>query len=106
MSKSRQELLAIVKAEYNIQKFVVATFFWRRLEGAANSYEVMSSQNFAKAARKSTYNVINENTPCIANATYQTLLFADGNKVMKWNYLQDWFQVITLSPILQNFIIL
>ena len=90
LNKSRQELLAIVKAGLSVQKLVVATFFWKRLEGGANSYEVMTKgKAFAKAARKSTYSIINENTPCIANATYQTLLFADGNKVMKWNYLQD-----------------
>ena len=44
---------------------------------------------FTKAARKSTYSVINESTPCIANATYETMLFADGNKVMKWYYFKD-----------------
>ena len=87
---SRQELLAIVKAKTSIQKVVVATFFWKHLDGGANSYEVMTNgKAFAKAARRSTYSIINENTPCIANATYGTLLFADGNKVMKWNYLQD-----------------
>ena len=90
LSKSRQELLAIVKAEKSIQKLVVATFFWKHIDGTASDYEVMTSgKAFSKAARRSTYDVINENTPCIANATFQTLLFADGNKVMKWYYLED-----------------
>ena len=29
---------------------------------------------------------INDNTPCIASKTYQTMFFAEGNKVRKWNY--------------------
>lgn len=29
---------------------------------------------------------INKNTPCIANDTYDTLLFANGNKVRRWKY--------------------
>lgn len=29
---------------------------------------------------------ITENTPCIANKTYYSMLFGNGNKVMRWNY--------------------
>lgn len=29
---------------------------------------------------------INKNTPCIANKTFYTLLFANGNKVRRWKY--------------------
>ena len=32
---------------------------------------------------------LSENTPCVANKTYSSMLFADGNKVMKWYYLND-----------------
>ena len=86
----RSELLAIVKAPYSLQKVVISTFFWRTVEGKVGAYDVMTNgKAFAKAARKSSYSVINESTPCIANATYETLLFADGNKVMKWFYFKD-----------------
>ena len=34
-------------------------------------------------------NPIKISTPCIANKTYYTLLFADGNKVRRWNYTMD-----------------
>ena len=86
----RSELLAIVKAPFSIQKVVIATFFWKAIEGKVGVYDVMTNgKAFTKAARKSTYGVINESTPCIANATYETMLFADGNKVMKWYYFKD-----------------
>lgn len=86
----RSELLAIVKAPFSIQKVVIATFFWKAIEGKVGVYDVMTNgKAFTKAARKSTYSVINESTPCIANATYETMLFADGNKVMKWYYFKD-----------------
>jgi hypothetical protein len=86
----RSELLAIVKAPYSVQKVVISTFFWRAIEGKVGAYDVMTNgKAFTKAARKSSYSIINESTPCIANATYETLLFADGNKVMKWFYFKD-----------------
>ena len=34
-------------------------------------------------------NPIKISTPCIANKTYYTLLFADGNKVRRWNYTSN-----------------
>ena len=42
-------------------------------------------------------------TPCIANRTYTTLLFADGNKVRSWNYTSlptDDFSKLTNADIL------
>lgn len=85
---TRKQLLAIVKAPLYTQKVVIATFFWQAVTGSYGQYEVLDNKGFTKAA-KSSYNVINENTPCIANATYETMMFADGNKVMKWYYLKD-----------------
>ena len=32
---------------------------------------------------------MDENTPCVANRTYQSLLFADGNKVRRWYYTSN-----------------
>ena len=85
---SRKELIAIVKAPLYTQKVIVATFFWQAITGSYGQYEVLDNKGFTKAA-KASYNVINENTPCIANATYETMLFANGNKVMKWYYHKD-----------------
>ena len=43
----------------------------------------MDNGGFKLAGTKSP---IDENTPCIANKTYLSLLFADGNKVRRWYY--------------------
>ena len=89
LSKSRQELLAIVDGANMKQKVVLSTFFWRQVEGKIGEYEVLDhGKGFQKAASKS-YSKINDKTPCIANATYETMLFAVGNKVMKWYYFKD-----------------
>ena len=89
LSKSRQELLAIVDGANMKQKVVLSTFFWRQVEGKIGEYEVLDhGKGFQKAASKS-YSKINDKTPCIANATYETMLFAIGNKVMKWYYFKD-----------------
>ena len=86
--KSRKELLAIVKAPLNIQKVVIATFFWEAVTGSYGKYNILDNKGFTKAA-SSSYKLINENTPCIANATFETFLFANGNKVMKWFYNKE-----------------
>lgn len=91
-NQSRRELIVLAQAEDgSIQRLVIATFFWRKLEGTVSDYEILTNGgNFAKASSTS-YSVINENTPFIANDTYKTMLFANGNKVMKWKYLgDDW----------------
>ena len=66
----------------------MGSFFWESVTGSYGKYNVLDNGGFTKAASKN-YSVINENTPCISNATYETMLFADGNKVMKWYYLNN-----------------
>jgi hypothetical protein len=43
---------------------------------------------------------LTETTPCIANLTYYSMLFADGNKVRRWNYTSN--QQITAADVLQT----
>ena len=85
---SRLQFVAIVKGALATQKVIMGSFFWEAVTGSYGKYNVYDNGGFTKAAAKN-YSVINENTPCIANATYETMLFADGNKVMKWYYLND-----------------
>ena len=86
LSGSYSELIAIVQAPLQLQKAVIGTFFWRHLDGTVAGYEVLDKgKGFQKAASRN-YSLIDENTPCVANATYETLLFANGNKVMRWYY--------------------
>ena len=88
METSRRELIAIVEAPLMLQKVVVATFFWEPVAGKNNEYNVVDNNGFKKAASRN-YALINEHTPCIANATYKTMLFADGNKVLRWYYTKE-----------------
>ena len=85
---SRLQLIAIVKGALATQRVVMASFFWEAVTGSYKEYNVLDNGGFTKAA-KSSYKLITENTPCIANATYETMLFANGNKVMKWYYLNN-----------------
>lgn len=90
-SESYSEMVAIAQAPLQLQKSIIGTFFWRPIEGTIGGYEVLDrGKGFsdAKAASRS-YSLINENTPCIANATYETMLFAHGNKVLRWYYSKD-----------------
>ena len=83
----RRELIAIVQAPLMLQKVIVSTFFWEPVEGKPGEYNVLDNSGFVKAAKKN-YSHITEQTPCIANATYKTMLFPIGNKIMKWYYSQ------------------
>ena len=88
MQTARRELIAIVEAPLMLQKVVLATFFWEPVAGKTGEYTVLDNNGFKKAASR-TYSLINENTPCIANATFKTMLFGNGNKVMKWFYTKE-----------------
>ena len=43
---------------------------------------------------------LTETTPSVANHTYHSMLFADGNKVRRWNYTSS--QLITQADVLQT----
>lgn len=84
-----QELIAIVEAVDKegygmLQKLRIATFFWEGIEGSHDKYKILDNGGIKMASYDSS--IIEESTPCIANATYRTMLFANGNKVMRWYY--------------------
>lgn len=86
---SRRELIAIVEAPLALQKVIVSSFFWQAVEGKTGEYNVLDNKGFTKTASKKSYSHINEQTPCVANATYKTMLFPIGNKVMRWYYNRE-----------------
>ena len=89
LDQSRRELIVLARAERAVQKMIIATFFWQHIDGTVADYKILTDGgDFSKVAGKN-YSVIDENTPCIANDTYKTMLFPDGNKVMKWKYTSD-----------------
>ena len=61
---------------------VLYTDFWGFDYVNQASLFYVANQQFATIKN----NPITISTPCIANKTYYTLLFADGNKVRRWNY--------------------
>ena len=86
---SHRELIAIVEAPLALQKVILTTFFWEPVAGKVGEYIVRDNNGFTKTAKSKSYSLINENTPCIANATYKTMFFPDGNKVMRWYYTKE-----------------
>ena len=69
-----------------MNKAVLANFFWKDTDGTGRTYEIMDNGGFSGITDKPGYTGISVETPCIANSTYQTMLFANGNVVKKWNY--------------------
>ncbi len=79
----RPEALIITKNSMLLNKVVMGTaFFVYNYDEAKNVLDSnggMSNCGIGAAP-------IDVTTPCIANKTFQSLLFAKGNKVMRWNY--------------------
>ena len=83
INKSEREMLVLAVSDDILQKLVIATFPWESVENKPGEYVIMDNGGFKLAGTKAP---LNENTPCIANKTYTSLLFADGNKVRRWYY--------------------
>lgn len=88
VSKSEREMLVLVKSKYDVQKLVISTFPWRGIDGKPGKYTIEDNGGFKLAGTKSP---LNENTPCIANKTFLSLLFADGNNVRRWYYTSSTY---------------
>lgn len=79
------ELLIVTKNEEMYYKSVIGTVLWEYNWDTEENY--LATSGFTMAGPSSMIPVaLNEKTPCIANETYKSLLFADGNKVRRWNY--------------------
>ncbi len=84
-----QEFLAMSKLAgtpgVSTRSEVLYTDFWRY--DYVNQETVFFTSNTQLTTLMN--NPIKSSTPCIANKTYYTLLFADGNKVRRWNYTSN-----------------
>lgn len=78
------EFLSITKNASAYYKSVIGTIIWEHNYDIGENY--LASNGFNMAGFSSFPIPLNEKTPCIANATYMSLLFTDGNKVRRWNY--------------------
>lgn len=84
----RNEFLIITSVSIIARSEVLYTDFWGYDQTYADDvdekkYPMMVADTHSGAMATSPIGV---ETPCIANKTYTTLLFADGNKVRVWNY--------------------
>ncbi len=76
------ELLIITNYSIVARSEVLYTGFWGYdFVNNVQTFPVASTQQGALINSP-----INKDTPCIANKTYYTLLFANGNKVRRWKY--------------------
>ena len=76
---------------------VLYTDFWGYDYVNQASLFYVANQQFATIKN----NPITISTPCIANKTYYTLLFADGNKVRCWNYTTGLNNLPDAPPLLE-----
>lgn len=91
------QVLVVVKNGMLVQKVVLATSFWKY--NYDTSETVLSDNGGTKIAMVGEC-PLKPRTPAIANMTYYSLLFADGNKVRRWNYTTS--QLLSDAGILQT----
>lgn len=86
LKKDGRQFIALVKGKTAQQKAIMSTFFWRDVDGTGRNYEILDGGGLAKTTSSPTYSGVTPTIPCIANATYETMLFAKGNTVKRWYY--------------------
>ena len=88
--------LVITKNQANMfQKTLISVDFWEIVDGEnqlvdGGGYKVCGFGQLS----------LTENTPCVAIHSSNTMLFADGNKIRRWNYSSN--DQITAAKILQT----
>lgn len=80
-----REMLVLVNGKNFVQKVIFPTFPWNDVEGKPGVHTFMDNGGLKIASAKGKA-MIDENTPCIANKTYNSLLFPVGNTVKRWYY--------------------
>lgn len=92
------EMLVITSASENmVHSEVLYTDFW------GYDYTIMTQTFPIVHATQETITDIplNERTPCIANRTFYSLLFAKGNTVFRWNYNSYLSRLANAQPLLE-----
>lgn len=89
------QALIVVTVGQLIQKVTLSTSFWGYNYDTSESY--LSDNGGVKIAGVGACPV-SHTTPTIANMTYYSMFFANGNKVMRWNFTTS--QLITNSDVL------
>jgi len=78
------ETIVLTKSGNMSHRVVVGTSFW----GANNdgSYKLYDNEGLVPICFNNKNLTINEKTPAIASKRFQLMLFAEGNKLKRWNY--------------------
>lgn len=95
---SQPEAIVIAKAGAFLQKVVLCTSFF--VYDAESAETVLFDNGGFKTCGRlgAMASPVTENTPCIANKTYMSMLYGNGNKVMRWNYTSA--QYVTNADVL------
>lgn len=91
------QLLVLVNNGMLVQKVVLSTSLWKY--NFDTSETVLDDNGGTKIAMVGEC-PLTPTTPTIANMTYYSLLFAEGNKVRRWNYTTS--QLLTAADVLQT----
>ena len=91
------QILVLVNNGMLVQKVVLSTSLWKY--NFDTSETVLDDNGGTKIAMVGEC-PLTPTTPTIANMTYYSLLFAEGNKVRRWNYTTS--QLLTAADVLQT----
>lgn len=94
----RSEVLVLTKNAIMTRKTILDTGFW--VYDNENGTNVLYDNGGTSVACVGT-NIITEDTPCVANKTFYSLLFGKGNRLMRWNYTTQ--QTLDKADVLQTF---
>ncbi|MBQ0049791.1 MAG: hypothetical protein KBT12_06120 [Bacteroidales bacterium] len=94
----KSEMLVLTKNNLLTRKTILSTGFWE-YDATAGKAKIWNNGGTTTACIGT--NVLNEQTPCVANKTYYSLLFADKNTVRRWNYATT--QTLDKAETLQTF---
>lgn len=81
-----QKFIIITQTDAVINSRIIAACFWDHNYDTGENYLVHNGDAKIVGAILSP---INEKTPSVANGTYNSMLYADGNKVRRWYYMTD-----------------
>ncbi|MCQ2224071.1 MAG: hypothetical protein MJZ35_09820 [Bacteroidaceae bacterium] len=94
----KSEMLVLTKNAFLTRKTILSTGFWE-YDASAGAAKLWDNGGTSTACIGT--NIINEQTPCVANKTYYSLLFGDKNQVRRWNYATS--QSLDKADVLQTF---
>lgn len=79
------EVLVLTKKSASNYKTVLQSSFWGEQIPGTTNYRLLVDNPEPVSAGAGKIS-IDDKTPCIASKTFQIMLYAKGNKIMKWNY--------------------